>query len=578
MQEFDFVQDHVAATLRRLVPALVSGAQSAELLAAAARWFSTPGGNVVFRKSDPSTTVFIVICGLVAVVTNGPDGGERIISRLGPGEVFGEMGCITGQPRTATVRAVRSSEILEIDLNDVQRISAQDPGILLWICRTLVNRLALAQDGRSKTFQPSTFAIITAGDGADEQQFAESFKEALTTYGTSFLMTSAAGRVTTTEGLNRVEKEHKYVVYLTDKENPSWTNRCIGQADMLLVVARGGQPPQPLDKTGIVIGPDIPIVLILEWALHVQPHNSAEWIRATGASRHYHVRSVAHVRRVARLLTGNGFGLVLSGGGARGLAHIGVGQALKENGIEIDVVMGTSIGALIGSGIALEWDKEFMHEKIRQFVSLSPLWDVGIPRTSILAGRNIRRSLNRWFGELRIEDMPTPYACISTNLSAGVLAVHKSGDLKTWVTASAALPGIFPPVEVEGQLHVDGGVLNNMPADKIREAGASFVLGIDVGADAVPASDSPNSLDTNLNLLELLVRVGSIGDGALASTRRKHCDVLIIPNVRSVGLLNFKAYEQAIEAGFSATVERMAEISKAMPLPPSPEAMAGRFL
>lgn len=578
MQASDFIQDHVAATLRRLAPTLVSGPESAELLAGAARWFSIPGGNVVFRKSDPSNTVFLVISGLIAVVMNGPDGGERIISRLGPGEVFGEMGCITGQPRTATVRAIRSSEVLEITLSDVQRISARDPGILLSICRTVVNRLALAQDGRSATFQPSTFAIITAGDGGDEQQFAESFKEALEKFGIAFLMTPAAGQGTTSDDLNRIEKAHKYVVYLTDKNNPSWTNRCIGQADMVLVYARGGQLPQPLYKTGIAIGPDIPIVLILEWAPHVQPHNTAEWIRATGASRHYHVRSVANVRRVARLLTGNGFGLVLSGGGARGLAHIGVGHALKENGIEIDVVMGTSIGAIIGSGIALEWDQEFMHEKIRQFISLSPLWDVAIPRTSILAGRNIRRSLNRWFGELRIEDMPTPYACISTNLSAGVLAVHKSGDLKTWITASAALPGIFPPVEVDGQLHVDGGVLNNMPADKIREAGAGFVLGIDVGADAVPASNLPNSVETKLNLLELLVRVGSIGDGALASTRRKHCDVLIIPNVSSVGLLNFKAYKQAIEAGFSATVERMAEISKAIPVPPSPETMADRLL
>ena len=560
MQASDFLQDYLVTMLRRLTPELVQGPESAELLAGAARWLSVPGGNVLLRKGDPSDSVFIVVSGLLGVVINRPD-GEHIVSRLGAGEVVGEMGCITGQPRSATVKTLRSSEILEIAWSDIERIAAQDPGILMSICRTVVHRMANAQDGRLPIFHPSTFAIVNLGEGADTRRFAEDFKSALTTYGKAGLITHEEGRGTTSGDLNRIEKEHKYVVYLTEKSSPSWTSRCIRQADMVMVLARGGQPAQPLSRSDLGIGPDIPIVLVLEWEPGVQPAKTADWLRATGAARHYHVRQPAHVRRVARLLTGNGFGLVLSGGGARGLAHLGVEKALRDNGIEIDVVIGTSIGAIIGSGIALEWERSFMHAKIHEFTAVSPLWDLTIPYTSILAGRNVRRSLKRWFGDLQVEDIPIPYACISTNLTAGDQTVHRSGDLRTWVRASAALPGIFPPVEVNGELHVDGGVLNNMPADKMRETGAGFVLGVDVGADVTPAVATTDPVPVKMNLLELLVRVGSIGDGALASTRRKHCDVLITPDVSTVGLLNFKAYERAIDAGYQATMARMPEIA-----------------
>ena len=203
-----------------------------------------------------------------------------------------------------------------------------------------------------------------------------------------------------------------------------------------------------------------------------------------------------------------------------------------------------------------------MHAKIFEFIRVSPLWDLTIPRTSILAGRNVRKSLKRWFGDLQIEDMPTPYACVSVNLGTGLQAVHRSGDLKTWLQASSALPGVFPPVEVDGEVHVDGGVLNNMPADHMRDTGAGFVLGVDVGGDALPADAAPVTTQVKLNLLELLVRVSSIGDGSQADARRKHCDILIVPDVRSIGTLNFKAYERGIREGYTAITARLPDLLK----------------
>lgn len=555
------IRSHLISLLRRFAPAFVDEPQTAGLLADATNWFSVPGGNVLLRQGDASNTILIVVSGLFEVGIETPGSEPRIVGRLGAGEVIGEMGCITGEPRGATVRALRTSEVLEINWSDIEGAARQSPGILVSICRTVVERMARVQSGRPPTFRPSTFAIIRLGSTVNEQQFAENFTSALSRYGDVFLVTPETGRPMTSDDLNQVEKAHTFVVYLADTSDSSWTRRCMREADIVLVLAGGAEAPQSLHEMANGIGPNIPIVLVLTWNSNAQPSNTAAWINAIGASKHYHVRDRAHIARIARLLTGNGFGLVLSGGGARGLAHLGVARALKENGIEIDVIMGTSIGAIIGAGIALEWDKEFLEGKIREFIRVPPLMDITIPRNSILAGRNMRKSLERWFGHTQIEDMPIPYSCISTNVTTGSLGVHRSGDLKTWIRASAAIPGVFPPVIVGGSLHVDGGVLNNMPADKIRENGAGFVLGVDVGDDYVPKDASQNPVEHSIRLLELLVRVGSIGDGALSIARRKHCDLLLVPPVSDIGVLNFGAYRRAIDAGFSVTVARIGEIS-----------------
>jgi NTE family protein len=274
---------------------------------------------------------------------------------------------------------------------------------------------------------------------------------------------------------------------------------------------------------------------------------------------------------MARLLTGRGNGLVLSGGGARGMAHIGVARALHEHGFDIDVVMGTSIGALVGAAIALEWDILSLVGKAARFCRANQLFEITIPRLSLLAGRNVRTSLARWFGDLQIEDTPIPYSCVSTNLNTATLAVHQAGSLQLWTRASAAVPGVFPPVVVGETVHVDGGVLNNMPSDLIRETGAGFVLGVDVGAGATPPQQDINLLSSRvpLNILELLIRVGCLGDDARWALRRKQCDVLIVPPLSKFGLLNFKAYQEIIELGYRAALESLTLLETKLVVPPA---------
>jgi NTE family protein len=550
----DPTYDHIVSLLRRFASAFVHE-KWIEPVANLVRWISVPGGSVLFKKGQPSDSIYLVVSGLLGIVDEESAGIAHTVARLGPGEIIGEMGCITGQPRFSTVRALRSSEVLAVFWSDVERTATTDPGTLLSICKTLVQRLVKTQEGRSWESQPRTFALVSIGEDLDLRSFAERFKAALHCVGVAFLALRENCQHMTADEFFQIEKAHEYVIYAADSNNPSWLRLCLGQADAVLIVAEGKMSPRPMPKFAGTVSPDIPIMLVLTWECGVQPTNTGDWLSLGGASRHFHVRGSSDLQRVARLLTGRGFGLVLSGGGARGIAHVGVTRALREYGIDIDVIIGTSIGAFVGAAIALEWDYESMLQAARQFSTFSPLSEITFPRTSLLAGRHVRSLMQRWFADLRIEDMPIPYSCVSTNLYSAEVVVHRLGSLQTWLKASAAVPGVFPPVVEKDIVHVDGGVLNNMPTDLIRSTGAGFVVGVDVsGLSAAP---------DQLNILELLMRVGSIGDEAQAALRRKQCDVLISPNLANIRHLNFSAYELAIEAGYIATVEKLDQISRA---------------
>jgi NTE family protein len=565
------MRDQIVALLHRWAPAFLQGGVDA--IVDAVQWFSLPGGNTLFRRGDPSDAIYVVLSGVLGVSIEIATGAEQLVGRLGPGEIVGEMGCITGETRSATVRALRSCELLALRWSDVGRIATKDPGILLTICRTVIQRMIQTQEGRGRTFQPRTFALVTIDDGIDHRGFGERFGAALGLIGDTFLVCRDECQNLTANELFQIEKAHEYVVYLTERDSPAWSRLCLRQTDAILVVAKGDHPPPAMVPSFVDIAgsPDLPLALVLNWDADVQPERTADWIKLTGASRQFHIRRPSDVQRVARLLTGRAFGLALSGGGARGLAHIGVARALRENGIDIDVIMGTSIGAVIGAGLALEWDHKTLLEKAHRFCMTNPLRDITIPRLSLLAGRNVRATLHRWFGDLQIEDTPIPYLCVSTNLNCGEMAIHKSGSLRMWTAASAAVPGVFPPVVVDGIVYVDGGVLNNLPADLIRSSGAGFVVGVDVADGALPLDPDiqtsgyawPSS--GRLNIFELLARVGSIGDEARSIVRRKQCDVLIVPPLSNVGLLSTSEFERTVEAGYRSAMAKLAALSRKKP-------------
>jgi predicted acylesterase/phospholipase RssA len=285
----------------------------------------------------------------------------------------------------------------------------------------------------------------------------------------------------------------------------------------------------------------------------------------------------ADFQRLARRLTGRAFGLVLGGGGARGFAHIGVIRALEEAGIPIDMVGGTSMGALIAAGYALGRDHEAMVKLAQTFGSSHQLLDYNPPLVSFLAGHKVSRVLKLLYGETHIEDLWRPYFCVSTNLTQAKPMVHRQGPLWKYVRASSAAPGIFAPVLDEGDVLVDGMLVNNLPIDVMREqCGEGIVAAVNVSLERDLTTDynfgdgvsAWEVLWSRINpfaprvkaptLFATLLRANEVNSVYLKRTQERLADLYFRPPVEGFAALNFSAYEQIIAIGYRDAQQTLA--------------------
>ncbi|VDM77227.1 unnamed protein product, partial [Strongylus vulgaris] len=192
--------------------------------------------------------------------------------------------------------------------------------------------------------------------------------------------------------------------------------------------------------------------------------------------------------RVARILTGNAIGLALGGGGARGAAHVGVLRALRERGIPVDIIGGTSIGALVGGVYAGTPDERVEERASVWFGTMTSLWrkilDLTYAHSAMFTGAQLNKCLRDLFGEQDIENLWMPYFCISTDITTSEMRVHRSGPLWAYCRASMSLAGYLPPMcdPQDGHLLLDGGYVNNLPADVMKSMGAKCVIAVDVGS------------------------------------------------------------------------------------------------
>jgi NTE family protein len=286
---------------------------------------------------------------------------------------------------------------------------------------------------------------------------------------------------------------------------------------------------------------------------------------------HQHLRAghAKDIARLARFIAGRATGLVLAGGGARGFAHIGIIKALSEAGIPFDRLGGTSMGAIIAAGVAHEWGVEELTERMRAvFVTDNPLSfsELQLPLVSLMRGKKVSRKLREHFGDICIEELPRSFFAVSSDLTSGRIHVHENGVLWRALRASVALPGILPPVTHHGHLLVDGGVMNNLPVDVMRELtpGAGPVLACDItGELAMTARDDRygerpwwrliwQGLKGNPGILSILMRSGTVGSEAQRRIVREQCDYLIEPPLPAIGMRDWSRFDQAVQEGYDA--------------------------
>jgi EmrB/QacA subfamily drug resistance transporter len=309
--------------------------------------------------------------------------------------------------------------------------------------------------------------------------------------------------------------------------------RQLERAGRVLAVTAGGPVPFRLQGRPDLHGSD---VLLVDGPTGTRGFGL--WLDVLQArARHVAVGAGfdAAIGRVARRMSGHSVGLVLSGGGARALAHIGVVEELLAAGIEIDRVGGTSMGAFLGALLAMGHDPEEIEACCyEQWVRRSPLTDYRLPRVSLLRGARARAMIDRTFPG-NIEALPLDFFCVTCDLVAGDMVVHRRGSLAKAVGASISIPGLVPPMARHGRLLVDGGVLNNLPVDVMATAHEGPIIAVDVTSRVAPPADD----DAEPSLHETLVRTLTLGSIDTTAAARRHADLVIRPVDQGAGILEF---------------------------------------
>lgn len=474
------------------------------------RWRHLERGETLYVQGDPSDSFCIIISGRLQVLIQ-TDGPQPIsVGEMGQGETVGEMGALTHQPRSATIKALRDTELAEFSRDQLDGLLKTYPTLLPQMLRLTMDRLRRAQRASRRIAHSSSLTILPVSPNAPLESFAARLAETMSATDTCLLLTSErvnqelgmADVAQAKDGepndlrlrmwLNDMEGKFQFILYQTDRQASNWTIRCLRQADELVLVGDAADTPELSAIDREVILQDKKkgttsrqsLVLVHRDGTR-RPSGTLRWlILRPEVDRHFHVRMDAHAQsdfqRVARFVGGHAIGLVLSGGGARGFAHVGVIRAMQRRNIPIDMIAGVSMGSLLAAGFAFQENFDEMVELIKQQLRGS-MGDYMLPIFSLAAGRRFNRRLQKLFDDVRIEDLWLPYFCVSSNLTRSEIKVHDRGLLWSCVRASGSLPGIVPPVILDGDLHFDGCLLNNLPMDVMRRhVGHGKVIAVDV--------------------------------------------------------------------------------------------------
>ncbi len=527
---------------------------------AEADWLCLPGGTELDRDGENDRAVFLVLSGSLGVFVDDGRGGGRLVALIPAGETVGEMSLISGDAHAARLVAMRDAELLRLAKPAFDRLIAREPQVMMNLVRLVIRRLRATTSRAAHAAAPKTFALAPGHDGPHAEQAARALADAFGAMGLRIAYFDARHRDLGPEHRQQAEAANDLVLYCGDAPGSAWTQACLRQADRVLVLARAGEAMRPLG--GARHAPEL-VLLHPEDARPSRPDG-------VSADRHHHVRlgRGGDVARLARLLTGRATSLVLAGGGARGFAHLGAIKALREAGVAIDQVAGASMGAVVAAGVAMEWEDAELSARMRDaFVDTNPIDDWTLPIVSLFRGAKVERLLRRHFGDARIEDLPVPFVCLTSDLTVGASHAHREGALWKALKASTAIPGLLAPVVYGGHLHVDGGIMNNLPVDVLAEDRRGPIVAVDVGGDSgLTVSDERYGDESwfarlrrrrrkEPGLVHILMRTGTVGNETQRRLARAQADLVIDPELDGIGLTSWRKFDRAVEAGYRATAQ-----------------------
>ena len=536
-----------------------------------------PGGAPLFRQGEPADAVYVVASGCLGVFRHEDEESvdePLLMAEIPPGNIVGEMSLLSHGQRTRSVAALRDSEVWRLARSSFDKLTSRHPEVLPTLMRSVAARNAMGPAKRRR--QPRTFAILPTGTSTPAARFAVMLASALGRIGSQVQMLGPESMDRDPEWFARCETESAFVLYRADPTATEWTELCLRQADCLVVVRSADDDlptriPFEIEtaQSGAVFHRRRELVLLHE-GHDPKPGTTAPMLAGGMYGQHHHVRLDIHadIDRLARLLTGHAVGVV---------------KALRAAGVPIDQVGGTSMGAIVAASVASRWPDDEIAKHFRAaFVDSNPLSDYTLPLISLYAGRRVTRLLRTSFGEKEIEDLILPFFCVTANLTTSNADVHTVGRLWRWLRASVAIPGVIPPFNEAGEVHVDGGVIDNFPVRAMRRTGRGATIGVDIDTGGALAAGAGvmepwsawqffrrliwkrNETLPIPSIVAILLRSALVASAARAAEDRQAADLLIVPPMTHIDLLDWTSFDAAIEVGYRTTMEAL-DKAKATP-------------
>lgn len=516
----------------------------------------------VFLEDELGDCMYLIESGQIKVVAERTT-PEKIYNYLGPGNFFGEMALLLGDRRNATARVVIDADLLVLRKNDLDELLELHPQIALFMTQELGRRLARANTAEPLREEFNIVVVLGSAAPTLARYLAQSTGEQV------FIL-DLGGLANTTLDALALQLANVRFVRGNDIADPETLadrlSKLVEQYYWVFLAAAPYETPLTLKAMELA---DITIQIGSPEPAWLPPTMSQVFWRSEENER--------DLQRTARRICQRQVGIALSSGSARGFAHIGVLKVLEEEGIPIDLIAGTSAGAVLGAlyaaGRTVDEISQLAAGVQRQFNVLTGFrfWDFRLPPVSgMMKGDAVLNYLRKWVKNKSFDQLAITTYVIATDLISGEEIVFERGPVAEAIRASMSVIGIFEPARVDGRYLIDGGSVNPVPSQLLSDKGANIVLASNVipGLEQRLHRRELRREGKLPNLLGIFAGSQEIMESEIIKTRLGPVDVLIQPATERYGTYEFDKYSEIIKRGEEATREQIAVIrQRLMPTP-----------
>lgn len=537
-------------------------------------------GEILFHQGDESQHAFLLISGRLKAYSVQSDRSNEHVGWILPGETVGEMGLLSGRPRSLSIKSVQHSTLLRLDSGLINQLPKE--AILRFFQSLNLRAHSTIKKFYHNETDPEILTLIPLTKGINIRDFAfHLFENWPAKHPVAFI---EEGRVLFSKN-DEKEVDFEFPIQKIHLINPkklAADQISSANADRMIFVADSNnfnfKDLKAIDLASLPGLQDLPKELVLIHPKEIA--NSTKFIEAIDCVRHFHIRNfhVEDCQRVARFFAGCPTGIALGGGGVRGWVHIGALKALSDFGCPIDAIGGTSAGAIMGALWMISKSHEHFIEIFTRLLKIAgnqlSIANFTFPVVSLLNCRRWNNALKDAYGEALIEDFPIPYHCVSCNFISESQAVHFRGSAWKWIRASSSIPGLFPPLSDGDDLYIDGGVLNNLPVDVMKNylGPGGRVVAIDISSSAPPSKPyyCPNevspfvalrlkksaALENKIlpSLVSTFVKSLMMGAQSKTQANSRAADLLIQPNLGVTDMLSTDQQDYLIKSGYDSAI------------------------